>query len=237
MQTVRVRTTQNVFIDYPTASIGDRILAHLLDRLILILYSVAIVAVLLNSEVEEWYVWLILLGFPWLFFNLAFEIFMNGQSPGKQVIKIKVVRLDGTPPTIGDYLLRWIFSFLDYYVLSGAIAVVIIAMGGKGQRLGDIVAGTAVVKLAEQQEISAKEIFVTTDEEHIPTFSQVSQLSSNDIELIQRALEVNREHGNIQPVMILTEKIKSMLAIQSDMPPVKFLYTIIKDYNRLTAGS
>jgi uncharacterized RDD family membrane protein YckC len=237
MQTVRVRTTQNVFIDYPTASVGDRILAHLLDRLILILYSVAIVAVLLNSEVEEWYVWLILLGFPWLFFNLAFEIFMNGQSPGKQVMKIKVVRLDGTPPTIGDYLLRWIFSFLDYYVLSGAIAVVVIAMGGKGQRLGDIVAGTAVVKLAEQQEISAKEIFVTTDEEHIPTFSQVSQLSSNDIELIQRALEVNREHGNIQPVMILTEKIKSMLAIQSDMPPVKFLYTIIKDYNRLTAGS
>ena len=237
MQTVRVRTTQNVFIDYPTASIGDRILAHLLDRLILILYSVAIVAVLLNSEVEEWYIWLILLGFPWLFFNLAFEIFMNGQSPGKQVMKIKVVRLDGTPPTIGDYLLRWIFSFLDYYVLSGAIAVVIIAMGGKGQRLGDIVAGTAVVKLAEQQEISAKEIFVTSDEEHIPTFSQVSQLSSNDIELIQRALEVNREQGNIQPVMILTEKIKSMLAIQSDMPPVKFLYTIIKDYNRLTAGS
>jgi uncharacterized RDD family membrane protein YckC len=237
MQTVRVRTTQNVFIDYPTASIGDRILAHLLDRLILILYSVAIVAVLLNSEVEEWYVWLILLGFPWLFFNLAFEIFMNGQSPGKQVMKIKVVRLDGTPPTIGDYLLRWIFSFLDYYVLSGAIAVVIIAMGGKGQRLGDIVAGTAVVKLAELQEISAKEIFVTTDEEHVPTFSQVSQLTSNDIELIQRALEVNREHGNIQPVMILTEKIKSMLAIQSDMPPVKFLYTVIKDYNRLTAGS
>jgi uncharacterized RDD family membrane protein YckC len=237
MQTVRVRTTQNVFIDYPTASIGDRILAHLLDRLILILYSVAIVAVLLNSEVEEWYIWLILLGFPWLFFNLAFEIFMNGQSPGKQVMKIKVVRLDGTPPTIGDYLLRWIFSFLDYYVLSGAIAVVIIAMGGKGQRLGDIVAGTAVVKLAEQKEISAKEIFVTTDEDHIPTFSQVSQLSSNDIELIQRALEVNREQGNIQPVMILTEKIKSMLAIQSDMPPVKFLYTIIKDYNWLTAGS
>ena len=76
------------------------------------------------------------MGFPWLFFNLAFEIFMNGQSPGKQVMKTKVVRLDGTPPTIGDYLLRWIFSFLDYYVLSGAIAVVIIAMGGKGSTVG-----------------------------------------------------------------------------------------------------
>jgi uncharacterized RDD family membrane protein YckC len=104
MQTVRVRTTQNVFIDYPTASIGDRILGHLIDRIILILYSVAVVAALLNSEVDQWYVWLVVLGFPWLFFNLAFEIFMNGQSPGKQVMKTKVARLDGTPPSVGDYL-------------------------------------------------------------------------------------------------------------------------------------
>jgi uncharacterized RDD family membrane protein YckC len=237
MQTVRVRTTQNVFIDYPVASVGDRILGHLIDRIILILYSVAVVAALLNSEVDEWYVWLILLGFPWLFFNLVFEIFMNGQSPGKQVMKTKVARLDGTPPTIGDYLLRWIFALIDFYVLSGAIAVVIIAMGGKGQRLGDIVAGTTVVKLVEQHEISAKDVFVTADEIHVPTFFQVTQLSSNDIELIQRALEVNRDQGNIQPVLTITEKIKTLLGIQSDLPPVKFLYTIIKDYNSLTAGS
>jgi hypothetical protein len=115
--------------------------------------------------------------------------------------------------------------------------VVIIAMGGKGQRLGDIVAGTTVVKLVEQHEISAKDVFVTADEIHVPTFSQVTQLSSNDIELIQRALEVNREQGNIQPVLIITDKIKAMLGIQSDLPPVKFLYTVIKDYNSLTAGS
>jgi len=237
MQTVRVRTTQNVFIDYPVASVGDRILGHLIDRIILIMYSVAVVAALLNSDVDQWYVWLVLLGFPWLFFNLAFEIFMNGQSPGKQVMKIKVARLDGTPPTVGDYLLRWIFGLIDFYVLSGAIAVVIIAMGGKGQRLGDIVAGTTVVKLVEQHEISAKDVFVTTDEIHVPTFLQVTRLSSNDIELIQRALEVNRDQGNIQPVLTIAEKIKALLGIQSDLPPVKFLYTIIKDYNSLTAAS
>jgi hypothetical protein len=43
--------------------------------------------------------------------------------------------------------MRWIFSFIDFYILSGALAVLIIAVGGKGQRLGDIVAGTSVVKL------------------------------------------------------------------------------------------
>lgn len=236
MQTVRVRTTQNVFIDYPVASIGDRILAHLIDRIILTLYSVAVVAALLNLDLDIWYVWLVILGFPWMFYNLLFEILMNGQTPGKQVMKTKVVRLNGTPPTIGDYLLRWIFSFVDFYFLSGALAVVLIAMGGKGQRLGDLVAGTSVVKLIEQHQITAKEVFVTAEEMHVPTFTQVTQLSDKDIELIQRALEVNRDQGNTQPVMIITEKIKAMLGIQTDLPPVKFLYTIIKDYNSLTTG-
>lgn len=236
MQTVRVRTTQNVLIDYPLASIGDRILGHLIDRIILIAYSVAVFAALASAEIDLWYVWVILLALPWLFYSVLFEIFMNGQTPGKQLMKTKVVRLNGTPAAVGDYLVRWIFSLVDFYVLSGAIALVAVAVGGKGQRVGDMVAGTSVVKLIEQREISAKEVFVAPEETHVPTFTQVTQLSDKDIELIQRALEVNRDHGNGQPVMVITEKIKSLLGIQTDLPPVKFLYTIIKDYNSLTTG-
>lgn len=236
MQTVRVRTTQNVFIDYPIASIGDRILAYLLDRFILLVYSIAVFAVMIEFDVQLWYVWLILLGFPWLFYNLAFEIFMNGQSPGKRVLKIQVVRLDGTPPTIGDYLLRWIFAFIDLYFLSGAIAVTIIALGGKGQRLGDIVAGTSVVKLLEQREITASEVFITPDEDHVATFTQVVQLGSREIELIQRALDAYRQQGNDQPMNLLTEKIKTMLGITTDMSPEEFLNTVVKDYSKLTAA-
>lgn len=235
MQTIRVRTTQNVFIEYPLASIGDRILGYLLDRVILILFSIAVVAVLLNAEVEEEYVWLISLGFPWLFYSLLFEIFMNGQTPGKRVLKIQVVRLDGTPPTIGDYLMRWIFSFVDFYILSGALAVIIIAFGGKGQRLGDVVAGTSVVKLIEHSQITTQDVFVPIETNYTPTFTRVTELSQKDIDLIQRALEVNRDQGNIQPVTIIAEKIKALLNIQTDMPPVKFLYTIIKDYQHITA--
>jgi uncharacterized RDD family membrane protein YckC len=236
MQTVRVRTTQNVLIDYPVASIGDRILGHLIDRLILIAYSVAVVASLADRDVDLWYLWLLLLGIPWMFYSLLFEVFMNGQTPGKQLMKIKVMRLNGTPATVGDFLLRWIFSLVDFYILSGAIALVAVAIGGKGQRIGDMVAGTTVVKLIEQREISAKEVFVAAEETHVPTFTQVTQLSDKDIELIQRALEVNRDQGNGQPVMVITEKIKMLLGIQTDLPPVKFLYTIIKDYNSLTTG-
>ncbi|MEP2670990.1 MAG: RDD family protein [Cyclobacteriaceae bacterium] len=235
MQSIKVRTTQNVFIEYPIASVGDRILAFLLDRLILIAYTIFIVALFVNANMEVAWIWMMTLGIPWLFYHLLFEIFMNGQSPGKRVMKIKVVRLDGTPPTIGNYIMRWVFSFIDYYFLSGVIAVVVVAMGGKGQRLGDVVAGTSVVKLIQQKEITSSEIFVAPEETYVPTFTQVIQLTENDIELIQRALEVNRDHGNSQPLMVVTERIKSLLGIQTDLPPIKFLYTIIKDFNHITS--
>lgn len=235
MQTISVRTTQNVFIHYPLASIGDRILAHLLDRLILIFYTVAIIASFIVMKMEIPWIWLIFLGFPWLFYSLLFEIFMNGQTPGKRLMGIQVVRMDGTPASLGDFILRWIFGFVDFYILSGAIALIVIAVGGKGQRLGDIVAGTTVVKLIEQKEITSQDIFITAEETYVPTFTQVIQLSDNDIEIIQQALEVYRDQSNMQPVLMVAEKVKARLGIQSDLPPVNFLNTIIKDFNHITS--
>ena len=235
MQTIQVRTTQNVFIHYPVASVGDRILAYLLDRVILFVYCIALAALFISTEMEVIWIWLILLGIPFLFYFLFFEIVMDGQSPGKRAMSIKVIRMDGTPASIGDYLLRWIFSFVDYYILSGVIAVIIIATGGKGQRLGDVVAGTSVIKLIKQNEITAEDVFITPAYEYTPTFTQVVHLSERDIELIQRSLEVYRDQNNIEPVMAVTERIKSLLGVQTDMTPVNFLYTVVKDFQHITS--
>jgi uncharacterized RDD family membrane protein YckC len=234
MQTIRVRTTQNVFIHYPLASIGDRIGAYLIDRIALVLYCVAVVVALINLSIELWWVYMILVGFPFIFYSLLFEIFMDGQTPGKRLVKIKVVRLDGTQPSIGDYLFRWLFSFIDF-LFSGAVAVIIMAINGKGQRLGDIVAGTSVVKLIEQQEITANDIFITPEEAYQPVFSQVTQLSEKDIEVIQRALETARRQGNMQPAALVSDRIRSLLGIQTDLAPTEFLYAVIKDFNHLTS--
>src|SRR5690606_13853806 len=140
------------------------------------------------------------------------------------------------PATIGNYVIRWLMRIIEIDILSGAMAMVVIVINGKGQRLGDIAAGTTVVKLVEQKAVTAKEVFTLTDENYVPVFQQVIQLNDNDIELIQQALEVNRTTGNLQPVMAVTEKVKSNLGIQTDLPPVKFLYTLVKDYGHITAG-
>lgn len=235
MQTIQVRTTQNVYIHYPVASIGDRILGYLIDRVILIAYAVAVGTLLYNLDVDEEWTWILIIGIPFVLYSVLFEIFMNGQTPGKRVMNTQVIKLDGTPASVGNYILRWIFSLVDFGVLGGAIAVILIAAGGKGQRLGDIVAGTSVIKQVEEKEITAQEVFVVADTHYQPVFQQALQLTEHDIELIQRALEVNRDLGNSQPLLAVTEKVKNQLAIQTDLPPVKFLYTLIKDFNHLTS--
>lgn len=234
MQTITVRTTQNVFIHYPLASIGDRILAYLLDRLIMVVYGVTVAITFVNLDIESIWLWFIMLALPLLFYSLLFEIFMNGQTPGKRLMQNQVVRMDGTPATVGNFILRWIFSPIDF-AFFGAVALVTIAVGGKGQRLGDIVGGTTVVKLLQQREITSKDIFITAEDNYVPTFPQVIQLNEKDIEIIQRALEVNRDQGNIQPVMLVAEKIKSTLGIQTDLLPVEFLQTIVKDFNHINS--
>jgi uncharacterized RDD family membrane protein YckC len=235
MHTISVRTAQNVLIHYPVASIGDRILGHLLDSLIKALYFFAVFVLLINTGLRELWLIYILFALPFIFYTLAFEIFMNGQTPGKRAMNIQVVKLDGTPPSMGSYIVRWLFALLEFSISSGIIAVLTILITGKGQRLGDVVAGTSVVKLIQQQAVTSSEIFVTPDAAYQPTFNQVIALSEQDIELIQQALEVNRTQGNSKPMIMATDRVKSLLGIQTDMPPVKFLYTIVKDYQHFAS--
>ncbi len=235
MQTIRVQTTQNVSIHYPLASIGDRLVAYIIDQVILFLYAWAAIILLDGFYDGNWWFFFLVIGVPLIFYSLAFEILMNGQSPGKMAMNIRVIRLDGASPDVGNYLMRWVFRFIDFGVSSGVVALIAIAASNKGQRIGDMVAGTSVIKLAAREEITSAEIFVTPEDDYVPTFAEVTNLSTRDIELVQRALEVNRKHGNTQPVVIASEKIKEILGIESELPPVKFLYTIVQDYNHLTS--
>jgi uncharacterized RDD family membrane protein YckC len=235
MYSVSVRTSQNVVIQYPVASLGERIMAHIIDKLILTVYIVMMAFFFVRLKIDQPWIWILALGIPFLFLNLVFEIFNNGQTPGKMLFKIQVVRMDGSRASAGDYLLRWLFAIVDFGVFGGLIAVIIIAAGGKGQRLGDLVAGTTVVKLAEQKEISSHEIFITAEETYVPVFAQAIQLNSRDIELMQRALEAEERMGNSEPLERLMEKAKSQLGIQSDLAPNQLVRTLIKDHSHLTS--
>lgn len=236
MHTIQVRTAQNVSIEYPVASISDRILGYLIDLLILVLYFVGLAALVIQIKMNEGWLMILLFAVPYLFYSLAFEIFMNGQTPGKRAMNTQVVRLDGSAPTIGNYIIRWLFALVEFQLFSGVIAVLTVLISGKGQRLGDVVGGSSVIKLIPYTQITGKSIFVTSDASYQPIFSQVMALNERDVELIQQALEVNRNHNNPKPMLMAAERVKGLLGITTDMPPLKFLYTIIRDFNHYSAG-
>ena len=64
------------------------------------------------------------------------------------------VLLDGSPPTLGAYLLRWLLILVDTEILTPLVAIITIAANGKGQRIGDIAAGTTVVKTTKRVTLS-----------------------------------------------------------------------------------
>lgn len=225
MQTLSAASSENTTSHHPPAGIGDRILAFIIDGFILGCYCPAIVWLLLDANIDDLWIWFIFFLGPLLFYNLIFEIIMKGQTPGKRVAGIQVLTVDEESPSVGQSLIRWFFSIIGFYFLSGLIALIVISANGKGQSFGDIVAGTKVVKLTNSASRATR---------YRPVFPMVAKLESYDIELIQRALYADQQLDNSRPLTLVSEKIKSMLGIQTELSNHEFLVTVVKDFNHLS---
>ncbi len=118
MKTIDIRTTQNVTISYELAEVRDRILAFILDVIVksvglLILWWLFISLVSeVDSTTSQYFAYIIIIPLA-AFYTLFFEIWLNGQTPGKKLLKIKVIKLDGKQPEFYDYLIRWTFRIID----------------------------------------------------------------------------------------------------------------------------
>lgn len=224
-------TNQNIEIKLELAGLGDRILAFLVDVLIIFVYGVfaAFIVALTVPQTES--AFLLLLFVPIMFYSLAFEIFSNGQTPGKKVRQIKVVKLDGGSPTVFNYLLRWVLRPIDFFIYGG-VAILCIIITKNGQRLGDLAAGTTVIKQRASLKI-ADIASIKKSLEHTVTYPQVKRLSDKQAELIRRTLQMRRDGMNGTAADEVAAKAKKFLQIETDSPNVKFLYTILKDYEHL----
>lgn len=226
---VSIQTTQNVQIDQGKAGVGNRVLASLIDLTILVLVSLGI-----GYAINEWSTfdreWLnILFYLPILFYDLYMEIIFNGQSIGKMTLNIRVVRLDGSAPTIGGYILRWLIRPLDIW-LSGAVAIISIGLTKNGQRLGDLAAGTTVIKLKKTEHVSRLQLVEQIVDDYEPVYPEARNLSDRDVALIKECLQVKADHANARPTIMMAQKVMDTLNIETEDQPVAFLYTILRDH-------
>lgn len=247
MENIAVETTQNVSIEYEVAGLLERIGAALLDFVIMFGY-IMLISFIFSMVAQVAYssgygrgstayvVVMIILFLPVMFYSLVFETFMNGQSIGKRVLRIKVMRLDGRQPSFGNYIMRWVLRIIDIFLalpVPGLIAIITIAINGKGQRLGDLAAGTMVIKIKHKQAIS-KTAFVNVEETYIPTYPEVSLLTDREANIIRKVLLLRKDENRDEVEEKLVFKLSQYLAVQSREATNKdFLKIILKDYNKV----
>lgn len=236
MDNFHIETAQNVTIQQNVASLSLRIGAYLIDSIIITTYFV-VVYLILNAlgflESMDLYVIYVLMSLPVFFYHLFFEAFMNGQTPGKYVNKIRVTKIDGSKPTFGSFLIRWILRIVDVSLSTGSVAILTILLNGKGQRLGDLAAGTTVI--SERKTISISETLnVDIPKNYTPTFPQVTLLSDTDIQTIKELFYKAKRKRNYKTITKLHAKIIELTGITTDLKPIDFLEVVIKDYNYFT---
>ena len=239
MATIRVHTAQNVTLEYEVASVGERVVANILDNVVCIAWVIAWVLLFekmgLEDDVRNVLLFLVV-GVPYVFYNLGSELFFNGQSIGKKARHIKVMRLDGTAPQLGDYLLRWLLRAVDtgLPLVGGLVAIITIVANGRGQRLGDLAAGTTVVSVRPQH---ATPLAPTLGElaDYQVTFQQVSRLADHDVALVRQLLSQARARRNHELLNELANKVKALTGIQTDLRDGPFLETVLRDHAYLAA--
>lgn len=261
MATIKVPTSFNIDVEFEIPEFYKRLVALLIDVLIEFFYfkiAIAIfVAIIKNSDLKNedtlydlhWASLLFLV--PVLLYHLVLEITMNGQSVGKKIMSIRVVNENGGRASISQFMIRWLLRLSDFSIIlltlggNGNLVMYLLLVGflitdivlaiasKKGQRIGDMLAHTILIKTNSKASIE-ETVFQEVADSYTPSFPQIMQLSDRDINAIKSILETSRKKGDYNMASAASEKIKSHLRIDSSLSPFDFLDMLLKDYNYLS---
>jgi uncharacterized RDD family membrane protein YckC len=194
---------------------------------------------------------------PVFVYHLVCEITMNGQSIGKKIMGVQVVNENGGRPSVSQFVIRWLIRTTDlmiiivilyqylilidpgvFWALIGSILllvtdVILVVSTRKGQRLGDILAKTILIRTHAKGSIEDT-VFIAVADSYVPSFPQIMQLSDRDINAIKSILETAKKKGDYHMAVAASDKIKAHLKIETSLSPFDFLDVLLKDYNYLS---
>lgn len=256
MSSVQISTPFNIALDFEIAPFHKRLLASVLDLVIMILYSrimrFVLASVISNSDEVYLAVDLLVVSVPILLYHLICEVAFHGQSAGKKALGIRVMSKEGGDPTISQYLIRWFFRVWEWpltfsfvfpglFILIqlfqvgfyGVIVVIIIAVSGKSQRLGDLAASTVVVNTKINSSIHDTIFMEVSSKTYEVMFPQVMKLSDRDINTIKTVLNDMYKTQRYETAHRIADRIKSVLQLQTNLEVDLFLERLMADYNYL----
>lgn len=233
---LEIDTPENIAFGYPLAGIGSRFIAALVDTtLILLLQAIVIVLGILltgmffaDASASLFdpgglllgIIGLISFAFLWGYY-IFFELLWNGQSPGKRLTGLRVIRSDGSPISLAESTIRNLIRFIDFLPLFYAAGVLTMFIDGKDRRLGDLAAGTLVVR-EQGRALRIEDLAPAAAKPDALPFSLIKigdlpleKLTEEDLDLVRRFL---KRRPNISNARTIEDRILERLFERMDRP-------------------
>lgn len=236
-----IKTSQNIPLFFNPASISQRLLAFFIDNVIISGYITFVVFVIQKFQLYKYTVDLDFWSLSAIFsiiiapvglYKPVCESFMEGQTFGKKLIKIKVIKIDGYNAWFLDFIVRWFLGFFEIYFLP-FVSIISIVISKYNQRLGDYASGCAVISLKNTTNISHS-ILVETEEEYSPYFThnQIIMFSDNDVQIIKNYYDLAVKKNQWKTFERLYEKIESISGKKAqNITNIEYINRFLKDYS------
>ncbi|MCB0761123.1 MAG: RDD family protein [Flavobacteriales bacterium] len=240
MKTIDLSTSQNATITYELAPLGLRILAFIIDA-VLISLMVGLLELIINLlpfEATDFLEYLLII--PLLsFYSLLCESIFSGQTIGKIALGLKVVKINGHRLELFDLVMRWAFRMIDIWFSAGSIASVLIVTSDNNQRLGDMISNTTVIKLRSGMSINLDDLLkINTLQDYQPQYPEVRKFSESDMLLVKHVMERYQRYKNMAHKQAVEEcaiKLCQEMGVrETPADSYEFLRTAVKDYIVLT---
>lgn len=249
-----IDTPENIEFAYDIAGIGSRFLAAIIDTFLIIVaegivfFAAGVITTFTAlgeqvSRLESIVAALAgLLAFVILWgYYIIFELVWNGQSPGKRVVGLRVVREGGRPITFLSAATRNLIRLIDFLPAFYGIGVIVMFIDPRARRLGDFAAGTLVVR--ERRSVTLESLTATTgalvpqplpgEATRLPTLEYVHLLTDQDYTLVQEFLRRRAELGRDARTrlgMQLANGLQSRLSIPQGGDAERFLQYVASEY-------
>lgn len=179
-ETLIIETPERVPLAFALASIGNRFLAVLIDHFIQYMAILIIAWAFISwsgvgdldaapnelfAQMSKWTIALMILILFLIFagYFILFEWLWNGQTPGKRLMKLRVIREDGRPITLWEAVARNLLRIFDaipgFFIPVYSLGLVSIFLSNRDQRFGDMFAGTVVIRERTDEAPTFEEAF------------------------------------------------------------------------------
>jgi uncharacterized RDD family membrane protein YckC len=231
-ETLRIATPEGVSLELPLAGLGSRFVALLVDFVLQGLAFTLLIVVLVVANAGGYAataivavtVFALLFAYP-----IAFELGAGGRTPGKRWSNLRVVCDDGSPVTFRGSALRNVLRLVDILPALYLVGTIAIFATRNNQRLGDLAAGTLVVREPREAAVVAPASVEVAEPGELPAWD-VSGLREAELVALRRFLE-RRDALDATPRNLLARDLAKRLrpsvgGVGGDLPPERFLELI-----------